>query len=73
MVSTLLARPVLTLARNQYNDWNDKRAAAALGAVLPPHVQESSFAVAKKAMDSLDGFPGLSSLSMLALPTTISV
>ena len=73
VVSTLLARPALSFGHNQYKDLNDKRAAAALGAVLPPHVQESSFTVARKAVNSLDGFPGLPSFSMLALPTTISV
>ena len=69
VVATLLARPALTFSCNQYTDLNDRRAAAALGAVLAPHVQESPFAVAKKTARSIDDFPGLLSSSLFACVT----
>jgi hypothetical protein len=71
VVTILLARPTLTFVRNQYTDSNNRKRAAALGAVLPPHVQESPFTVAKKAFRVHDGFPGLPSSSILfcCLPT----
>jgi hypothetical protein len=56
VVTTLLARPALTFARNQYTDLQDRRAAAALGAVLAPHVPESAIAVARKVLGSLTIF-----------------
>jgi hypothetical protein len=58
VVATLLSRPTLTLFRNRYTDLTDRRAATALGAVLPPHVPESSFAIAKKILTTLEGYPG---------------
>jgi len=58
ITSIICALPALTVAKNQYNDWKDRRAARSLGAVLPPHVPESAFTVAKKALGSLHGFPG---------------
>lgn len=64
VLATLLARPTLTFARNQYTDYKDREAAAALGAVLAPHVPESPFTVAKKALGSIGSFPGLSIINV---------
>lgn len=50
--------PALAFAKDQYKSWKDRRAARSLGAILPPHAQESAFTVAKKAMRSLHDFPG---------------
>jgi len=72
-VATLLARPTLTFIRNRYIDLTNRRAATALGAVLPPHVQESCFTVAKKALAALDGFPGLPSSTKFTCITYLCI
>ena len=65
VATTLLARPALTFARIWCTDFKNKMEAASLSAVLVPHVPESFFTVAKKAVRGLDDFPGLPTSSKL--------
>jgi len=58
IAAIIFTLPALAFAKDQYKGWKDRRAAKSLGAILPPHVQESAFTVAKKALRSLHGFPG---------------
>jgi len=56
---TIIARPVFFFLLRPYKRWNDKRTAAALGAVLPPLVQETPLTIMKEAAESTkSGFPG---------------
>jgi len=59
-ILTLFARPGLFFLRCRYEKWRNERAAAALGAVLPPHVTDSPFSVVSRVLARLqDSFPGL--------------
>ncbi|KAH9478505.1 Cytochrome P450 monooxygenase 75 [Psilocybe cubensis] len=54
----LAARPIIAIASRFYWKWANKRAAAAKGAVIPPYLPDSSFAIISELGKSLqDGYP----------------
>jgi len=65
LFAIVFALPVLTLVRHWYVEFANKRAAAAAGAALPPHVPDSSFTVLKKVLRSAEGYPGLSQVALV--------
>jgi hypothetical protein len=60
LFAIVFALPVLILVRHWYVEFENKRAAAAAGAALAPHVTDSSFTVLKKVLRSAEGYPGVS-------------
>ena len=60
VVSSIFARPVLFFVKKFYNDWADKRAAAQLGAALPPNIEEGAFKIIQEMIESTRiGYPGM--------------
>ncbi len=65
LFAIVFALPVLILVRRWYVEFENRRAAAAAGAALAPHVPESSLNVLKKVLRSAEGYPGLSQVALV--------
>lgn len=53
------ARPIIYVLSQYYSSWVNKRAAASHGAILAPDVQESTFTIVSKFIQSVrNGYPG---------------
>lgn len=59
--ASVFARPVIFFANIPYSKWANRRAAASLGAVIPPAVQEWSLFTVKECAQIISGdYPGMS-------------
>ena len=55
---SVLSRPILVLVQRKYSRWQDRKAAAALGAVLAPVMEESPLEIISEFVAAFDGYPG---------------